>query len=256
MSVPGHRALGSPSAPRRDAYHPGVDWLGIDRRRLGTGMLVFGLAGLLMAGIVAVALALGAVAARDLDDRLQADQARIAASLTRLSVTMESLATTTANAGTTLETSSAALGDARDVLESASVTTASLSAAIDIEILGSRPFAKASENLAELARTLKTFEGKAQTLGLNLHQNAVDAGDMTDQIRQLKGQVNELASRIGGFDRIGEIVTLVLGGIVLAALLTAWVAVAAACIAWAGWKLRRSATPGGKPAARETSVAG
>ncbi len=256
MSVPGHAAHRGPSSPPPGAYHRAVDWLGIDRRRLGTRMLVFGLVGMVMAGVVAVALVLGAFAARDLDDRLQADQAGIAASLTRLSVTMESLAATTANAGTTLETSSAALGDARDVLESASVTTASLSAAIDIEILGSRPFAKASENLAELARTLRTFEGKAQTLGINLHQNAVDAGAMTDQIRQLKGQINELTSRISGFDRIGEIVTLVLGGIVLAALLTAWIAVAAAFIAWAGWKLRRSATHGGKPAARETSVAG
>ena len=50
---------------------------------------------------------------------------------------------------------------------------------------------------------------------------------MTDQIRQLKDQVNELASRIAGFDRIGEIVNLVLGGIVLAGLLTAWIAIGA-----------------------------
>jgi hypothetical protein len=218
-----------------------VDWLGIDRRRLGTGMLVFGLAGMLMAGVVAVALVLGAFAARDLDDRLAADQAKIAASLTRLSVTMESLATTTANAGTTLETSSQTLGDARDVLESTAQTMVSLSEALDISILGSQPFARASEKLAELARTITTFEGKAETLALNLHQNALDTGAMTDQIRQLKTQVNELAVRIGGFDRIGEMVALLLGGIVLCALLTGWVAVGAGFCAWVGWKLRRAA---------------
>jgi len=216
-----------------------MEWLGINRRRLGTGMLVFGLAGVLMAGVVAVALVLGAFAARNLDDRLTADQARIAASLTRLSATMESLAMTMDNAGTTLETSSEAMADAQAVLDTASASMLSLSGALDISILGSRPFAGASQNLEELARTIATFEGKATTLGANLYQNSVDAGVMTDQVRDLKTQLNELAVRITGFDRIGELVALLIGGIVLAALLTAWVAVAAGFCAWVGWKLRR-----------------
>ncbi len=219
-------------------------------------MLVFGLAGMLMAGVVAVALIVGAFAARDLDDRLAADQARIAASLTRLSVTMESLATTTGNAGATLETSSQTLADARDVLESTAQTTLALSEALDISILGSRPFSSASEQLAELARTITTFQGKAETLALNLHRNAVDAGVMTDQIRQLKTQVNELASRIGGFDRIGEMVALLLGGIVLVALLTAWVAVGAGSCAWIGWRLRRSRAGDGASASDRVSAGG
>jgi uncharacterized phage infection (PIP) family protein YhgE len=218
-----------------------MEWLGINRRRLGTGMLVFGLAGLVMALVVAVALVLGAFAARDLDTRLEADQAKIAASLTRLSVTMESLATTTNNAGTTLQTSSDALTEARDVLEKTSTTLVSLADSINIDIFGSRPLAKASENLAELARTVAAFEGKAETLALNLHQNATDVSVMTGEIRDLKDQVNELASRIAGFDRIGEMVNLLLGGIVLAALLTAWVGVAGGFCAWVGWKLRRLA---------------
>ena len=226
-----------------------MEWLGVNRRRLGTGMLVFGLAGMVMAAVVAVALVLGAFAARDLDERLEADQARIAASLTRLSVTMESLATTTQNAGTTLQTSSDALIDARDVLERTSTTLVSLADSLNIEILGTRPLARASENLAELARTIATFEGKAETLALNLHQNATDVTVMTDQIRQLKTQVNELASRIAGFDRIGEMVTLLLGGIVLAALLTAWVGIAGGFCAWVGWKLRRAGAADGGPGA-------
>jgi hypothetical protein len=216
-----------------------MEWLGINRRRLGTGMLAFGLAGVLMAGVVAVALVLGAFAARNLDDRLAADQARIGASLTRLSATMESLAITMENAGTTLETSSTAMGDAQAVLDTASASMLSLSGALNISILGSQPFAGASQNLEELARTIEAFKGKATTLGVNLHQNSVDVGVMTGQIRDLKTQLNELAVRVSGFDRIGELVALLIGGIVLAALLTAWVGVAAGFCAWVGWKLRR-----------------
>ena len=224
-----------------------MDWLGFDRRRLGTGLVVFGLVGMLIAGVVAVALVLGAFAARDLDDRIAADQAKIAASLTRLSVTMESLATTTQNAGTTLETSSEALTQARDVLAETSTTLVSLSDALNIQILGNQPFANASERLASLARTVNSFQGKAEALALNLHQNSTDATLMTDQIRQLKEQVNELASRITGFDRIGEMVGLLLGGAVLGGLLTAWIAIAAAFAAWVGWRMRKRPAPSPAP---------
>jgi hypothetical protein len=220
-----------------------MDWIGVSRRRLGTGMLLFGLAGMLLAGIMAVALVGGAFAARDLDQRLQADQERIAASLTRLTVTMESLALTTEHAGTTLGTSGATLSDARDVLDSASSTAASLGTALNVQILGNQPFASASEKLSELARTLTAFRGKAEALAANLDQNASDATAMSDQIRQLKSQVNEVAVRVSGFDRIGELVGLVLGGIVLAALLTIWAGIGAAFCAWTGWRLRRTAGP-------------
>ena len=218
-------------------------------------MLVFGLAGMLMAGVVALALVLGAFAARNLDDRLAADQAKISASLTRLTVTMESLATTTQNAGTTLETSSQTLIDARNVLATTSDTLVSVADALNVTILGNRPFATASEKLASLARTISTFEGKAETLALNLHQNATDVGVMTDQIRLLKSQINELASAITGFDRIGEMVALLVGGIVLGALLTGWVAVGAGFCAWVGWRLRRIGASNGPSRADGASAA-
>ncbi len=202
-------------------------------------MLVFGLAGVVLAGVMAAALIGGAIAARNVDDRLGEDQAKIAASLTRLTATMESLALTTDHAGTTLATSSATLADARDVLQSASDTAVSLAAALDLDLLGRRPFATASEQVTALGRALATFRDRAEALAVTLDRNATDATEMARQIRLMKDQANELAGQVAGFDRIGEIVALVLGGIVLAALLTAWVAVAAGFCAWVGWRLRR-----------------
>jgi hypothetical protein len=218
-----------------------VDWLGIERQRLGTGMLVFGLVGLVIAGVLGIGLIAGAIAARDLDQRLAADQARIVDSLHQVSDSMTSLASTTAHAGDTLQTSGATLTEAKAVLESAASSAQALSASLNVSILGSQPFAGASTRLAELAQTLTAFEGKADELAANLDQNATDASGMADRIRTMQRQVSELATRVEGFDRIGEIVNLVLGGIVLGALLTAWVAVGAGFCAWAGWRLRRHA---------------
>jgi hypothetical protein len=155
---------------------------------------------------------------------------------------MESLATTTDNAGTTLGTTSEVLRDAELILSSAETALLALSDALDISILGTQPFLTASQRMADLAGTIGQFEGRAAALAANLDQNATDVASMADQVRRLTTDVDDLAERVEGFERIGELVGLLIGGIVLGALLTAWVAIAAAACAWAGWRLRRAAT--------------
>lgn len=210
-------------------------------------MLVFGLVGLVIAAIVAAALIGGAFAARNLDDRLVADQARIAAALERVSRSMTSLASTTDHAADTLDTTSQTLTDAGAVLDSASEAARALSDALDVSILGSQPFAGASARLATLAGTIDSFKGRADQLAANVDLNASDVAAMSQDIRALQTDLDELATRVADLDQVGSIVDLVLGGIVLGGLLTAWVAVLAGGIAWAGWRLRR-APAGGPPA--------
>ena len=217
-----------------------MNMLGIERRRLGMGLLVFGLVGMVLSGIVAVALIAGAFAARDLDERLQADQDRIAASLTRLTVSMESLALTTEHAGETLQTSSDTLAGAQGVLGSVADSAVAMADALNVSILGSQPFGGASERLGELARKVSSFQEQAATLAVALHTNAGDAAGMADQVRQLKASVGDLAAQVANFDRIDQIVGMLRGGIVLGALLTLWIAVGAAFCAWAGLRLRRA----------------
>ncbi len=216
-----------------------MDALGFDRRKLGTGLLAFGLTGVLLAGVIATALVGGAVAARNLDERLIADQERLAGALTRLTVSMESLALTTEHAGDTLATSASTVAEAQLVLQDTASAAGALASALDISILGSKPFAGASDRLSALALRLADFEGQAGGLALNLDTNATDAAAMTEQVRQLKVQIQELATTVADFDRIDQVVGLLIGGIVLAGALVAWVAVGAAICAWIGWRLRR-----------------
>jgi hypothetical protein len=217
-----------------------MEWLDVDRRRLGTGLLVFGMIGVVLAGLIAMALAAGGIAARNLDDRLAADQERIAASLTRLTLTMDSLALTTDHAGETLTTSRDAIVHAGALLGDLSGTSAELATALDISILGSQPFASAAERLRGVARAMTVFQQDATALAVKLDANATDAGAMADEIRNIKTQVAELAAVVSSFDRIDQLVGLLIGGIILGALLTAWVAAAAGTCAWVGWRLRRT----------------
>ena len=213
--------------------------LDINPRRLGTALLAFGMTGVILAGLIAVALFGGAVAARNLDDRLVADQERIAASLTRLTLTMETLAVTVEHGADTLAASRDAMTHAADLLADISTTSADLANALDISILGSQPFASAANGVRNVGAKTTVFAQDATALAVALDANVADATTMAGQIRTAKTQASELAASIVAFDQIDQMVGLLIGGIVLGGLLTLWVAVAAAGCAWLGWRLRR-----------------
>ena len=233
-----------------------MEWLGVERRRLGSVLLGFGLTGLLLAMIVASGLIAGGIAARSLDDRLVADQNRIAAALTRLTLTMDGLAASIDNASSTLETSRDGVVHAGQVLTDVAATTNELASALDVTILGQRPFDGTIAKLQALSARITTFEGDATKLAANLDANASDATQAADGVRQLRGQVAELAAVVTGFDRTGDLVTLATWGVALAGLLTAWVAILAAGIAWAGWRLRHPTRVGAAGGGAPGSAAG
>jgi hypothetical protein len=216
-----------------------MSWLGIDIRRIGTGLLVFGVFGVVVAGIVAIGLIGGAVAARNLDERLTADQARLAQTLGRVDATMAQAVTTIGNAGTTLSTTSETLGSAADVLGRVADTSEELSQSLDISILGARPLSTAAARFGDLAVDARTFEDKAGQLAANLAVNSSDTGGLADRVDELRGEVTSLETRVEAFEATGEIVSLLVGGILLLGLLVAWLAIAGAACAWVGLRLRR-----------------
>lgn len=213
-------------------------------RRLGTSLLVFGLVGVVLAGVLALGLIGGAVAARNLDDRIAADQARLAATLERLTTTVDQLATTTNNAGATLRTTSAAVGAAGDALDDLATAADALADGLGFSVLGQQPLAGAAERFAALADQVRVFADGTDALAANLDTNALDVAELADRIRAVGTDVEELSARVASFDRTDEIIGLLVGGILLGGLVDAWLAVGAALAAWLGWRLRQASTRG------------
>ncbi|HEX5828784.1 MAG TPA: hypothetical protein VFY23_14765 [Candidatus Limnocylindrales bacterium] len=216
-----------------------MEWLGVDLRRLGTTLLAFGVVGMLIAGIVAVGLVAGAFAARNLDDRLAANQARLVATLDNVDATIAQTVTTVDNAGATLTTTSETLDSARGVLSDVGATAAELSSSLDFTILGSRPLAGAAARFGELAVQVRGFEEKAGALADNLAVNAGDTRALAEDIELLRADLAAATERLAAFEATGELASLLVAGILLLGLLVAWLAVAGAGCAWMGLKLRR-----------------
>lgn len=226
-----------------------MDWLGVDLRRMGTAMLVFGVVGMVVAGIVAVGLIGGAIAARNLDERVAAERVRLVQALDRVDSAMAQTATTIDNAGATLATTSETLASASGVLAQVAATSEDLSTSLDFSILGSQPLASAAGKFGDLAVQVRGFQAKAQALSENLGVNAGDTTALASEIDGLRDEVTQLTARIDSFEATGELVGLLVGGILLLGLLVAWLAVAGAGCAWLGLRLRRLGTTAAIPPA-------
>jgi hypothetical protein len=219
-----------------------MDRLGIAPRRLGTALLAFGLVGLVLAAIVAAGLIAGAAAARNLDERLDADQARLVELLDQLVATVDRAAVTTDNAGRTLATTGQTVDAAGAMLDGLAVVADELAGSLDFSILGQRPLAGAARQFGAFAEEVRVLGVSVDQLSASLETNAGDTAALAADIERLSGQVDGIAERIASFDRTSELVDLLVAGSFLLGLLVAWLAVAAGFTAWVGWRLRRSAT--------------
>jgi outer membrane murein-binding lipoprotein Lpp len=232
--------------------HPTIvdmEWLGVDRRRLGTAVLVFGVVGLVLAAIVGTTLVAGVYAVRNLDDKIATAQSQMGASLTRLTLTIDSIAqsidATSATLGTARDGAAHAAGALNDVADS----TGSLADALDVTIVGQQPFTSAVASLRSLETRVRVFQDDALTLAANLDQNVTDTSQIAGEVRDMRTQSAELAGAFSGFAGARDTVSFAEGGVALAGLLTLWEAILAVAIAWAGMRLRRHAAVGTASAA-------
>jgi hypothetical protein len=219
-----------------------MDWLGVDLRRMGTTLLVFGVFGMVVAGIVAVGLIWGAIAARDLDERVATERVHLVQTLDRVDAAMAQTVTTIDNAGGTLGTTSETLASAADVLSQVATTSDELSTSLNFSILGSQPLSRAASRFGDLAVQVRGFEGKAKALADNLAVNSGDTTALATEVDGLRGDLAALTKRVDSFQPTGDLVALLVGGILLLGLLVAWLAVAGAGCAWFGLRLRRLGT--------------
>jgi hypothetical protein len=212
--------------------------LSVDRRRAGTALFAFGVVGVILAGVIALALVGTAIATRDLDDRLAADQARLAETLDELSVTTAAAVRSIENAAGTLDTTGLSVQDARDVLEELATASDSLADSLGITIFGNQPFAGAAQRFRTFSDRVRVFSEDATGIADALATNSEDMGALANRVALMETQLSDYAERVAGSERIGQIGTWIAVSVLLGGLLATWLAVAAGACAWVGWKLR------------------
>jgi hypothetical protein len=176
--------------------------LGLDRSRFGTALVAFGVVGVILAGIVAVALVVGGLSVRSLADELEADRVALVTTHEKTSESIGGAAAATANARATLGSTETAIRNANETLADLAASVDSLAAALDFEVFGQQPFAGAAESFAGLADTVRGFGDDLDAIAVDLVANQEDLDRMAAGLRDLEDRMAALATRVRAFDRI------------------------------------------------------
>lgn len=211
------------------------------RRRLGYGLLAFGLSGLVLL-LAAAALVFGSLAAvDDAATGFERQRAELLAMLGPASSAMDRAATSASNAGASLTTSAAAADQAAALTTRLASSFEGLASLSSFEILGSRPFAGLAGEFSQVGADARALSTDLTSTAAALRTNVADTAAVAADLRTLATQLDELESSLTASDggSLGSAsAALNAARIVLVGLL-AWLAVPAVLSTWLGWRLSR-----------------
>jgi hypothetical protein len=209
-----------------------------DPRRLGTALVAFGAVGVVLAALLALGLVYAASSTAGLGPRLETARATLAESLSDASFSVGRAALATANLGSTVRSSEQVLRDTSVLLTDSATAVDSVADALDISILGQRPFDQAAAQLRAVADGLAATASSTAALASDLVSNAEDLDDIETELRDLQTKLDEAAAQLEVGREASALVGLVAVGLLLVASVAAWLAIAAGLITWLGVRLR------------------
>ncbi|HYM82940.1 MAG TPA: hypothetical protein VEY67_02160 [Candidatus Dormibacteraeota bacterium] len=215
-----------------------MEILGLDPRRLGSALLVFGAVGVALAVVGAVALLSSAIATASLDADLEGSRVQLVASLQRAELALGAAGDTTDHVGATLDSTRSVLSDSSRTLGTLGDASDSLASALGaVSLLGSQPFASAATDFRSLATQVRAYADHATQLSSGLTQNVSDMRTITSDLRDLQGRLGQVSTSLDAL-QAGTILTTLLVGLVLLLALTVWLAIGALACAIVGYRIR------------------
>ena len=167
------------------------------RRRLGLGLIWFGISGLVLIGSAAVLVLASLSAVDDAATGFERQRAQILAMLGPASDSLEHAATSAANAG-------ASLTETRDAASSAAQMTARLAESFEglaalgsFEVFGLRPFSEMSGQFTAVAGDARTLSADLQEAAIAMGTNVADSEAVATDLRALAEQLGTLEASLG-----------------------------------------------------------
>ncbi len=211
-------------------------------RTLSTGLLVYGMVGIVMA--IVMLAAVGAIGGRldDLAQRTSGRLATISTTLDRTATALEHAGATSGSFASTLDQAAPTLGqvdksltDVVGTLKELETTTSALT------FLGQQPLASLSSRFGQIGTQLGLLQTQVALLGANLTDNKTNLSALGTSLTDLAAQLRDVNAVVGSGEielslaEILSIVRLALG------LLAVWFAVPAVAALGFGIWLRRLA---------------
>ena len=209
-------------------------------RRVGRGLLAFGIAGivLLVAAAILVLATVGSLASASAE--LGREQAALLRMVGPAGEALRSSATAARNAGASLQTSATSARDAADLTTQLAGSLDELSSLSQISFLGTQPFAQAGESFRSTAARSRTLSTNLASTASAIDANVHDADTVATQLDTLADQLDGLRSELATTPAPASTIALVGLEVILVGLL-AWLAVPAVIAIRFGWEWARLA---------------
>lgn len=226
-------------APARVLRRPGTR-----RTRLGRGLFLFGLSGLVLLALAAAVLVGSLSAVADAATGFERQRAEIVAMLEPAAASLERAATSAENASTSLSVTSGAAARAATLTAALAESFDGLAALSNFELLGARPFAALEGRFSSVALESRALAGDLTAASAALAANVTNSDAVAGDLRALAAQLDELGAGLGidggpgGAAPTGPSLPI-LGAVLLVAGLLVWLAIPAAICTWLGWRLLR-----------------
>jgi hypothetical protein len=222
-----------------------ADWLGWSRsrrRRVGWGLIAFGLAGLVLVG-AAGALVLGSLTAVDAAvTGFENQRKELVAMLGPASDALSGAAQSASNASASLTETSQAARNAAELTTRLAVSFESLASLGSFSILGARPFAEVADQFAAVGVEARELSGDLNTTADSMTTNIADSQAVAADLLALSVQLDRLEASLGEPGTPGGTdasLPLNIARLVLLGML-AWLAMPALASIWLGGRLIRS----------------
>jgi hypothetical protein len=207
------------------------------RRRLGIGLLAYGISGLVLV-VAAGVLVFGSLSAvDDAASGFERQRAQIAAMLDPAALALSDAATSASNAATSLTTASNASRRAADLTGRLATSFEGMAGLGSFEVLGARPFAGVASQFTDVATQSHALSGDLTTTADALATNVADSQAVSEDLRDLADRLTQLELSVGGTAG-GSSLPIGAARLVLLGLL-AWFAIPAIVSTWLGWRLTR-----------------
>jgi hypothetical protein len=209
-------------------------------RRLAAALVVYGVVGLLVAGLGLAALLWAGSRVGGLADQTSAQVDSIISTLDRTATALDDASASAVSFGVTLERTPPVVRQASDTIGNLQGNIRSIEQQLGaLSILGSRPLAGVGQRFGQIATDIEGLDTRLELIASSLEENKASLLDNAESLGALGDRIGTLADDLrGGIIQDGlEDVQLVL--MVLSILLVAATATPAAASLWIGLWLRR-----------------
>lgn len=210
-------------------------------RRVANALVGFGAVGLVLSAALAIALLVGLGTLGDLGTRVESNRLAMASALRDGDRLLAGTAATMDSTNASLDSVRATLEDTATLLGQLEDSTRELASALQISILGQRPFAGVAASFEEIGDQLAVSADDAAIVAHEVETLQPNLATVTDDLRSVQTSVSLLAKETSAFRDLDGLITITRLLALLSALLAAWLAALAAGCIWLGRTLRRDA---------------